>query len=64
MYMRVASPRYAVASRFCRSLSYVTPSHSNSRRIHHVRARGESSLRCGESLLSEPVICHSTAQQQ
>ena len=30
--------------------------HSSSR-IHHVRARGVSSLCCGELLLSEPVIC-------
>ena len=34
--------------------------HSSSREIHHVRARGESSLCCGELLLSELVICHST----
>ena len=31
-----------------------------SSRIHRVRARGESSLCCGELLLSELVICHST----
>ena len=32
----------------------------SSNRIHHVRARGVSSLGCGELLLSEPVICHPT----
>ena len=34
--------------------------HSSSGRIHHVHARGESSLCCGDLLLSEPVIYHST----
>ena len=34
--------------------------HSGSSRMHHVRALGESSLCCGELLLSAPVICHST----
>ena len=33
--------------------------HSSSR-MHHVRARGGSSLSCGELLLSEPVICQPT----
>ena len=33
--------------------------HSSSR-IHHVRARGVSSLCCGELLSSKPVICHPT----
>ena len=40
--------------------TFTTLPHSSSSRIHHVRARGESSLCCGELLLPEPVISHST----